>query len=129
MLAQAGTDIHFVRIPLAMDPNGLSRDAGRIYLTAESTGAGEQMADKLMEGEQLTKELIESAGAGNLGDESIAQEIDKANAAYQASSYKGLPQIWVNNLLLIGASEERRIESAIERARSAVEKVAETSTP
>jgi uncharacterized membrane protein/protein-disulfide isomerase len=121
VLAKAGTDVHFVRIPLAMDPNGLSRDAGRIYLAAERTGAGEQTADKLMEGEQLTKELVASAGDASAADGAIGQEIDRANAAYKASSYQGLPQIWVNNLLLIGASDQGRIEAAIERARSEIE--------
>ncbi|QDT52725.1 Vitamin K epoxide reductase family protein [Caulifigura coniformis] len=122
VLAKAGDDIHFVRIPLAMDPNGLSKQAGQIYLAAERTGTGEQVADKLMEGEQLTQELITAAGGSEAtANEAIGAEIDRANAAYHASSHKGLPQIWVNNLLLIGASEKGRIEAAIGKARSKVE--------
>jgi len=123
VLAKAGDDVHFVRVPLAMDPKGLSYQAGKVYLAAERNGTGEQAADKLMEGEQLTQELITAAaGTDAPVDEALGAEIDRANAAYHASSYKGLPQIWVNNLLLIGASEKSRIEAAIGKARSTVEK-------
>ncbi len=124
VLSKAGADVHFVRIPLAMDPNGLSRDAGRIYLAASRNGTGEQTADLLMEGESLTREIIASAGGANSGaqDERLGAEIDRATGAYHAASYQGLPQIWVNNLLLIGASDQSRIEAAIERARSAIQR-------
>jgi len=121
VLTKADADVNFIRIPLAMDPSGLSYQAGKVYLAAERNGTGEQTVDKLMEGEQLTPELIAAAtGTDAPADDSVAAEIDRANAAYHASSYKGLPQIWVNNLLLVGASEQSRIESAIARARSKV---------
>jgi protein-disulfide isomerase len=118
VLAKSADDVHFIRIPLAMDPNGLSKEAGVVYLTAERAGTGEQTADKLMEGEQLTKESVAAAAGETPRDESLGAQIDQANAEYLKSSYKGLPQIWVNNLLLIGASEPSRIEAAIEKARS-----------
>jgi uncharacterized membrane protein len=123
VLAQDGTDIHFVRIPLAMNLDGLSDEAGRLYLAAARQGTGEQTADQLMQGDMLTQELIDAAGGASLQGQaqSLLQEIERANAAYHASSYKGLPQIWVNNLLLIGASDQGRIEAAIKRARSDAE--------
>jgi len=124
VLAKAGPDVHFVRIPLAMDPNGLSKEAGRIYLAAEQNGTGEQAADKLMEGDSLTEESVKAVGGAEAppGDDPFGKQIDQSNAAYHASSYKGLPQIWVNNLLLVGASDQARIEAAIARARSKIEK-------
>ena len=119
VLANAGSDLHFVRVPLALDPTGLSREAGRIYLAAEQSGQGEAMADRLMEGESLDEEKLKVAG------ESVQQPegdphglaIDRANEAYRAAISKGLPQIWVNDILLMGASDEAKIEAALKKAR------------
>ncbi|HVJ86868.1 MAG TPA: vitamin K epoxide reductase family protein [Caulifigura sp.] len=119
VLAKDGVDVHFVRIPLALDTTGLSREAGRIYLAAEQNGQGEPTADRLMEGESLVEEQLNAAGESvqQPGDDRHGLAIDRANEAYRGAIYKGLPQLWINNILLMGASDEARIEAAIKKAR------------
>lgn len=119
--------INLVRrtLPLTMHPH--ARDASRAWLCAVEQGKGDAMADHLFTGELTTAAIEDHARESKLDldafhrclegkavDETLASHI----ALVRGADFKGLPTVWVNDRLLLGASEESVYVEALRKAAS-----------
>jgi uncharacterized membrane protein/protein-disulfide isomerase len=115
--------IHFVRIMAPMPKHAHTRDAARAYLCAEANGAGEAMADKLFEADDLSPQACERLAA-SLGlatksyracvaDPETERRLD-ANLEWVATACpEGLPCIWVQDQKLTGLPTLAALHEAV----------------
>lgn len=124
---EEGIQIQLIRktMPLPMHPN--ARVASHAYLCAEEAGKGHEMAERLFTG-SLTKQAC-SVYARELGipteafdtcmeDARIEAKIDDQIAFVRNSNFQGLPAIWFNENLLLGARDGASYSKAIHDASS-----------
>ncbi|RYE90587.1 MAG: hypothetical protein EOO75_09975 [Myxococcales bacterium] len=123
--AVPGARVNLVRrtLPLPMHPH--ARDASRAWLCAVEQGKGDAMADHLFSGDLTTAAIDEHAQQSALDldafhrclqgtaiDDTLASHI----ALVRGADFKGLPAVWVNERLLLGASDESVYIEALRQA-------------
>lgn len=117
--------INLVRktMPLPMHPN--ARLASHAYLCAVQAGKGPEMADRLFAG-SLSKNA-HSVDARELGiptetfdacmeNKDIEAEIDRHITFVRNSNFQGLPTVWINEKLILGARDGATYSEAIRAA-------------
>ena len=117
--------VNFIRktMPLPSHPN--ARTASRAYLCAEAAGKGPAMADRLFSG-SLSRIAI-TVAAQELAipaepfdrcmeDPATDGKIDEQIAFVRGSSFQGLPTVWINDRLILGARSDAEYLAAIRAA-------------
>jgi predicted DsbA family dithiol-disulfide isomerase/uncharacterized membrane protein len=118
--------IHFVRIVAPLPHHANSRLAAKAYLCAEQRGKGEQMADKLFTAADLSppnlRKIAEAIGLdleqydAGLADSNLDEQLDQTLNWVKAADNGGLPQIWLDNILLVGVQTPESLRSALRKA-------------
>jgi len=117
--------INFIRKTMPLPSHLHARDASRAYLCAESLGKGSEMADKLFAGSLSELGIRLAYGELNLPEEDFKKcledpateaKIEASIGFVRSSNFQGLPTVWVNDQLLLGAKTEDEYLAAFRKA-------------
>lgn len=107
--------------------NEAGQIAARLYLCAVRQDASERMANILFATDSLAQDnvrnLAQQAGLDlarfeqDWRDEAIPQEVTATRTWVERSAAHGLPQVWVDDLLLLGAQSPESVAAALDRLR------------
>jgi len=125
--AEYGERVHLVRLdlPLAMHP--LARGAARAHVCAVARGRGEELANALMESEDLTVVgLLKTGAAVGLDPKALEACMNSPATDREASKseelltrlgmLQGLPTTFVGSKMIVGAVEAPALREAFEQA-------------
>lgn len=125
-LERHADEVHFVRVIAPLEHHANSRPAALAYLFAVEQGRGEEMADALFSAGDHSPEalllLAEAPGLdadamrGWINDPAHGAQLD-ATLSWVEATGTGLPQIWINEIGLVGEQTESSLEAAFKRAR------------
>ena len=119
--------IHLVRLVAPAPNNEIAGAAARAYQCAVRQGGGERMANALFttdnySGENL-RELAREAGLNvarfdaDWKDAVIDREIESPRQLVAGQRFAGLPQVWVQDILLVGEQTPENLLAATRRVR------------
>ena len=126
-LQQNGGSLNFVRFVMPLAHHQNARLAAKAYLSADRQGKGEEMADLLFAGEDHSRDSLDKM-ALEVGcdikqfhedfDSPKIETMIKDTAAWvKDSSGEGLPQIWIQEILLVGEQNVDSLSAALNRVR------------
>ncbi|MFM7058788.1 MAG: vitamin K epoxide reductase family protein [Planctomycetota bacterium] len=124
-LDEQGGRVHFVRLVVPLEYHDNDRSAARAYLAAEQQGRGEPMADALFATDDRSPEalhkLAEQIGLdleqfdADMVNPALDKQIDHTTRWVEAADHAGLPQIWIQNILLVGVQTPKSLQAALGR--------------
>ena len=121
--------VHFVRLVVPLEHHDNSRPAAKAYFAAARQSLGEPMADALFTANDLSpdalRKLAEQIGLDieqfdtDMLDPALDEQIDATTRWVEEADHGGLPQIWMQNILLVGVQTPKSLEAALDRLERA----------
>ncbi len=126
-LGRNGDQVHFVRLVAPLKRHANSRPAAKLYLCAVRQGMGEEMADALFNADDLSPDALRTLGArvgldmtdyeACQNDPELDEELEETAGWVEAAKVGGLPQVWIQGVLLVGVQTPESLKAAWERAQ------------
>lgn len=120
-------EVHFVRVVAPLKTHPQSRPAARAYLCAVRQGRGAALAEALFAADELSPAAVREAAAeagldlarydADLVDEALNRTLDETLAWVEATGVGGLPQLWLDDLPLLGRQSLEGLEAAFARVQ------------
>ena len=124
---EQGNRLHFSRFVATASKNEKATAPARAYLCAVRQNSGEIMADLLFESDDRSPEKLRglAAAAGldltrfdtDWKDPALDEEIAATREWVKRQRFVGVPQIWVQDILLVGQQSLQQLQAAVRRAR------------
>ena len=124
---EQGNRLHFFRFVATASKNEKATAPARAYLCAVRQNSGEIMADLLFENDDQSPEKMRAlAAAAGLDltrfdadwkDPALDEEIASTREWVKRQRFVGVPQIWVQDILLVGQQSLQQLQAAVRRAR------------
>ncbi len=130
VVEEYGERVHFKRLNMPLPSHSQAIPAARAYLCADAEGKGEEMADRLFEGELGPEHYAEYARELGLDgsafeactkDAETDKKLGVEVAVFRQSGLRGLPTTFVGKQRIGGARPRAVYVEAIEKAASAEE--------
>lgn len=119
-------EIHFARVVAPLPQHKRSRAAAKTYLFAKQQGQGDAILHQMFASENHSaaalRRLVVDAGLDTdeheraQTDPALDAELD-ATLHWVLNTPGGLPQIWVDRILLVGVQTEESLSAALSRAK------------
>ena len=126
-LDQHGEQVHFVRLVVPLEHHENSHPAAKSYLCAVRQGKGESIADALFVSDDLSPDALQTLAEQAkldveeyhtcIADPAIDEQIEQTARWVEAADLGGLPQIWVQDVLLVGVQTSESLRAALRRAK------------
>jgi protein-disulfide isomerase len=124
---EQGNRLHFVRFVATAPNSEKAIAAARAYLCAVRQNSGEIMADLLFENDDQSPEKMRALAAdagldltrfdADWKDPALDREIAATREWVKRERFVGVPQIWVQDILLVGQQSLQQLQAAVRRAR------------
>jgi len=124
---EQGNRLHFSRFVATASKNEKATAPARAYLCAVRQNSGEIMANLLFESDDQSPEKLRAlAAAAGLDltrfdadwkDPALDEELASTREWVKRQRFVGVPQIWVQDILLVGQQSLQQLQAAVRRAR------------